>query len=60
MTAQGSTDADGAKTKTKMQIFVSAVVLLAALWVVLSRWYDDTYLKWAFGIIGVIVGYWLK
>jgi hypothetical protein len=43
-----------------MQIFVSAVVLGAAFWVLLSRNYDETYIKWAVGIIGVVVGYWLR
>lgn len=40
---------------------VSVVVLGAALFVILSGdAYTDDSAKWAYGIVGVIVGYWLK
>ena len=43
-----------------VRVGISAVVLIAALNVVLSAGYDDSFNKWAFGIIGVVVGYWLR
>ena len=39
---------------------VSIVVLIAALFVILSRKYADTDKKWAYGAVGTIVGYWLN
>jgi len=42
------------------RIFVSLVCLLSALWVILSGIYPDATLKWAFGVVGLIVGYWLR
>ena len=47
-------------TKIRMQVFISVVVLGAALWVLLSKNYDETYVKWAIGIVGIVVGYWLR
>lgn len=49
-----------ARAKLAMQIVVSATVLAAALWVLLSKNYDEAYVKWAIGTIGVVVGYWLR
>jgi hypothetical protein len=45
-----------------MPIIVTAVFGLAALWVILSTRYktDEETRKWAFGVLGLIVGYWLK
>jgi uncharacterized membrane protein YfcA len=42
------------------KIGVSAAILLSALGIILSKAYPDDYNKWAFGIIGVIFGYWCK
>ena len=42
-----------------MQIIVSALVLLSALYVILSQNYEADTQKWAFGAVGLIVGYWL-
>ncbi|HSU07067.1 MAG TPA: hypothetical protein VLI93_15995 [Acetobacteraceae bacterium] len=42
-----------------MRIGVSLVLLIAALWVILSKRYVPTDRHWAYGIIGSIVGYWL-
>ncbi len=41
-------------------IAVSVVVLGAALYVILSGNYESDYSKWAFGTVGVVLGYWLK
>ncbi len=43
-----------------VRVTISLIVLVAALFVVLSASYDDSFNKWAFGIIGVVVGYWLR
>jgi len=43
-----------------MQIFISVGLLATALYVILSKKYDADVQKWAFGVIGTIVGYWLK
>jgi len=42
-----------------VQIAISFIVLGAALYIILSKKYPDDTQKWAFGIIGLIVGYWL-
>jgi pSer/pThr/pTyr-binding forkhead associated (FHA) protein len=41
-------------------ISISAVVLIAALFVILHDSEPDESKKWAFGAVGTIVGYWLK
>jgi hypothetical protein len=43
-----------------MPIAVSAVILGAALWVMLSGHYDAGAERWASGAIGTVMGYWLK
>ena len=42
-----------------MRIVISCVLLIAALWVILSRRYVATDRHWAYATIGTIVGYWL-
>jgi hypothetical protein len=42
------------------RIGVSVTVLLSALAAILWNSYPDSHLKWAFGVVGVILGYWLK
>ncbi len=39
---------------------VSLVLLIACLIVILKGQYPDAVMKWAIGIVGVIVGYWLR
>jgi hypothetical protein len=48
--------------KLLIRLGVSAVVLVSGLYVVLSRGYTypDATTKWAFGVIGVVLGYWLR
>ncbi len=48
--------------KLLIRLVVSAVVLVAGLYVILSRsyTYPDATTKWAFGAIGVVIGYWLR
>jgi hypothetical protein len=43
-----------------MQIFISVIVLLCSLFVVLSKQYEPVEKHWAFGMIGTIVGFWLR
>jgi len=38
---------------------ISLVVLAAGLYVILSKKYSDEVQRWAFGAIGMVVGYWL-
>jgi hypothetical protein len=42
-----------------MPIVITATLLIAALWVILSRKYAPTEKHWAYGVIGTIVGFWL-
>ena len=48
------------KFDTTIRVAISLLVLFAALFVILSQRYPDDYAKWAFGIIGIVVGYWLR
>ena len=48
------------RAKFLVQVTVSMLVLISGLFVVLSGSYDDSFNKWAFGIIGIVVGYWLR
>ena len=42
------------------QVAVSAILLFSSLILIFSEPADSAKLKWAFGIIGIIIGYWLK
>lgn len=42
------------------RIAISLVVLAVAFFIILTNTYPDAHTKWAFGIVGVILGYWLK
>lgn len=39
---------------------LSLIVLVGALIAIFGGPYPDAVVKWAFGIIGVILGYWLR
>jgi hypothetical protein len=43
-----------------VRIGVTSFLLLAALFVILSNRYPADEQKWAFGVVGTILGYWLK
>src|SRR5262249_44574362 len=46
--------------KALAQIVISAILIVAALFVVLSKRYTPTDKHWAYGTIGTLVGFWLK
>lgn len=43
-----------------VRVSVSAILLVASLAVILSNKYPDATVKWAFGIAGLVIGYWLR
>src|SRR5258708_4012846 len=49
-----------ASARVFMMIVVSLAVLVAALYIILSKTYEDSAQKWAYGSVGMILGHWLK
>jgi len=47
-------------TRTGMQIAVSVLCLLTALYIILSQRYDAKEQHWAYGVVGTILGFWLR
>jgi general stress protein CsbA len=45
--------------KLLTRITISFIVLITCVILIFGN-YPDEYTKWSFGIIGVIIGYWLK
>jgi hypothetical protein len=43
-----------------VQIIISVALLVASLFVVLSRKYEPKDKHWAYGTIGILVGFWLR
>jgi hypothetical protein len=45
-----------------MPMIITAVFALVSFWIILSKGYkpDEEARKWAFGTLGLIIGYWLK
>lgn len=39
---------------------ISLIVLAAALWVILSQRYTAKVEHWAYGIVGMVLGFWLR
>lgn len=48
------------KTKIWVQVILTAVLGLFTIYLIAHEPDDSVKLKWAFGIIGIIIGYWLK
>jgi len=42
------------------QLVISAVLLVAALFVILTKRYPAQDKHWAYGALGTVVGFWLK
>jgi len=47
-------------TRHRLSLAVSAFVLLATLYVVVSHDYGQAQQKWAYAAVGAILGFWLK
>ena len=43
-----------------MAPLVSVVILVASLYIILSDVYETSHSEWAFGVVGVVIGYWLR
>ena len=43
-----------------VRVVISLVVLAVALGVIVSQQFPDDYSKWAFGMVGLVLGYWLR
>lgn len=43
-----------------MQAIVTVVAIGLALWIILSNQFPEDSKKWAYGIIGTVIGFWLK
>lgn len=46
--------------KAWVSIIITFLVLGVGLYVILSPGYDDSVKKWAFGVVGAIIGFWFK
>lgn len=43
-----------------VQVALTFIVLTAALWVILSKRYPPKAEHWAYGIVGMVLGFWLR
>jgi hypothetical protein len=43
-----------------VRVIMSAIVLGAAFFVILRNTYPDATTKWAIGVAGLVIGYWLR
>ncbi len=57
---QASSAAEDATVSLWMRVAVSLIILASALFLILSRHYDSDQQKWAFGVVGIVLGYWFK
>lgn len=48
------------RAKILTRIVFSALILVAGLYVILSGQYSPVDVAWASGIVGVVIGYWLR
>ena len=53
-------EAEALDPRLVMQIVISLVILAAGLWVILSKTYEHDTVKWAYGAVGIVIGFWLK
>lgn len=59
-TAPDQAASDAQTIDLYMPIVVTGVIGLAALYIILSKKFEAESLKWAYGMIGTVVGFWLK
>ncbi len=48
------------RARLAISSLVSLVVLVVALFVITKDGYPDATVKWAYGAIGIVMGYWLR
>ena len=53
-------DKEDLRAKLVVSIVVTFLLLAASLFVILTNAYPETHSKWAFGMAGLILGYWLR
>lgn len=46
--------------RATVQIVLSLIVSVAAVYVILADSYTEGTTKWAYGVLGLILGYWLR
>lgn len=60
LTAAAEKGASLAWTELLTRIVVTALVLGCSLYMILSNHYSSEQEKWAYGVVGIVLGYWLK
>ena len=48
------------RIKLYVIVAISGLMLAASLFIILSNAYPESHSKWAFGMVGLIIGYWLR
>ncbi len=48
------------ETKLLVQIILTVLLGLLAIYLIVVEPQESVKLKWAFGTVGIIIGYWLK
>jgi hypothetical protein len=48
------------KIRLKVQIWITSVLGLFSMGIIILEPTESPLIKWAIGIIGIIIGYWLK
>jgi len=43
-----------------VKVVLSVILLVASLYIILDQKFPSDYGKWAFGMIGLLAGYWLR
>jgi hypothetical protein len=59
MTAPATTAWDD-RASLAIRTVVSLIVLSVGLWIITKDGYPDATIKWAYGAVGIILGYWLR
>ncbi len=51
---------DELSLKNVVMIIISLAVLGSSLYIILSKGYDEGTMKWAYGVVGSILGFWIR